>query len=96
MKKLEKIKEQILTIIQKEESKTRSELEELSRKQQDNMDFYGIGGPYQRYEHAIERRRNHLSELEALRKTQASVIQRFWGSLPGIWNFLLRLTRLKL
>lgn len=68
MKKLEKIKEQILTIIQKEESKTRSELEELSRKQQDNMDFYGIGGPYQRYEHAIERRRNHLSELEALRK----------------------------
>ena len=74
MKKLEKIKEQILAIIQKEESKTRSELEVLSRKQQDNMDFYGIGGPYQRYEHAIERRRNHLSELEALRKTQASVV----------------------
>ena len=43
MKKLEKIKEQILAIIQKEESKTRSELEVLSRKQQDNMDFYGIG-----------------------------------------------------
>lgn len=39
MKKLEKIKEQILAIIQKEESKTRSELEELSGKQQDNMGF---------------------------------------------------------
>lgn len=38
------------------------------------MDFYGIGGPYQRYEKAIERRRNHLSELEALRKTQTSVV----------------------
>ena len=74
MKKLEKIKEKILTIIQKEEIKTQSEIEELPRKQQDNMDFYGIGGPYQRYEHAIERRRNHLSELEALRKTQTSVV----------------------
>ena len=74
MKKLEKIKEKILTIIQKEEIKTQSEIEELPRKQQDNMDFYGIGGPYQRYEKAIERRRNHLSELEALRKTQTSVV----------------------
>ena len=74
MKELEKIKEKILTIIQKEEIKTQSEIEELPRKQQDNMDFYGIGGPYQRYEKAIERRRNHLSELEALRKTQTSVV----------------------
>ena len=74
MKKLEKIKEKILTIIQKEEIKTQSEIEELPRKQQDNMDFYGIGDPYQRYEKAIERRRNHLSELEALRKTQTSVV----------------------
>ena len=74
MKKLEKIKEKILTIIQKEEIKTQSEIEELPRKQQDNMDFYGIGDPYQRYEKVIERRRNHLSELEALRKTQTSVV----------------------
>lgn len=74
MKKLEKIKEKILTIIQKEEIKTQSEIEELPRKQQDNMDFYGICGPYQRYEKAIERRRNHLSELEALRQTQTSVV----------------------
>ena len=74
MKKLEKIKEKILTIIQKEEIKTQSEIEELPRKQQYNMDCYGIGGPYQRYEKAIERRRNHLSELEALRKTQTSVV----------------------
>ena len=65
MKNLEKIKKKILTIIQKEEIKTQSEIEELSRKQQDNMDFYGIGGPYQRYEKAIGRRQNHLSELEA-------------------------------
>ena len=49
MKKLEKIKEHLLTIIQKEEIKTQSEIEELSQKQRDNMDFYGIGGPYQRY-----------------------------------------------
>ena len=33
MKKLEKIKEHLLTIIQKEEIKTQSEIEELSQKQ---------------------------------------------------------------
>ena len=74
MKKLEKIKEHLLTIIQKEEIKTQSEIEELSQKQRDNMDFYGIGGPYQRYEQAIDRRKKHLSELEALRKAQNSAI----------------------
>ncbi len=58
MKKLEKIKENLLTIIQKEEIKTQSEIEELSQKQRDNMDFYGIGGPYQRYEQAIDRRKS--------------------------------------
>ena len=35
MKKLEKIKEHLLTIIQKEEIKTQSEIEELSQKQRD-------------------------------------------------------------
>lgn len=74
MKKLEIIKEHLLTIIQKEEIKTQSEIEELSQKQRDNMDFYGIGGPYQRYEQAIDRRKKHLSELEALRNAQNSAI----------------------
>lgn len=73
MKSLEKIKERIIAAIQKEEIKTRSEMEELSRKQHDNMDFYGIGGPYQRYERAISRRQDHLSELEALRKAQCTM-----------------------
>ena len=72
MKSLEKIKERIIAVIQKEEMKTRSEMEELSRKQHDNMGFYGIGGPYQRYEQAIGRRKDHLSELESLRKAQSS------------------------
>lgn len=73
MKNLEKIKEHINAIIRKEEIKTRSEIEELSRKQHDNMEVYGIGGPYQRYEQAIGRRKEHLSELESLRKAQSSV-----------------------
>lgn len=73
MKNLEKIKEHIIALIRKEEMKTQSEIEELSRKQHDNMDFYGIGGPYQRYEQAIGRRKEHLSELESLRKAQSSV-----------------------
>lgn len=74
MKKIGAIKEHILTIIQKEETKTRSEMEELSRKQHDNMGFYGIGGPYRRYEQAIGRRKEHLSELESLRKAQSSAV----------------------
>lgn len=74
MKKIEIIKEHIFTIIQKEEIKTQSEMEELSRKQHANMSFYGIGGFYQRYERAIDRRKKHLSELENLRKAQNSVV----------------------
>lgn len=72
MKNLEKIKEHIIAIIRKEERKTQSEIVELSRKQHDNMEVYGIGGPYQRYEQAIGRRKDHLSELESLRKAQSS------------------------
>ncbi len=52
MKDLEKIKEHITAIIRKEERKTQSEMEELSRKQHDSMGLYGVGGPYQRYERA--------------------------------------------
>ena len=71
MEKLEKIKGRILAAIQKEEARTRDEIEELSRKQHASMGAYG-GGPYQRYERAIGRRQDHLSELEALRKAQCS------------------------
>lgn len=73
MEKLEKIKGRILAAIQKEEARTRSEIEELSRKQHASMGAYGVGGPYQRYERAIGRRQDHLSELEALRKAQCAV-----------------------
>ena len=72
MKDLEKIKEHITAIIRKEERKTQSEIEELSRKQHDSMGLYGVGGPYQRYERAISRRQDHLSRLEALRKAQCA------------------------
>ena len=73
MKDLEKIKKHITAIIQKEERKTQSEMEELSRKQHDSMGLYGVGGPYQRYERAISHRQDHLSQLEALRKAQCAV-----------------------
>ena len=73
MEKLEKIKGRILAAIRKEEARTRSEIEELSRKQHASMGAYGVGGPYQRYERAIGRRQDHLSELEALRMAQCSV-----------------------
>lgn len=74
MQKIEKIRERILTIIQREEIITQSEKEALFQKQQSNKCYYGIGGSYQRYEQAIERREKHLSELEALRKAQNSPV----------------------
>lgn len=73
MEKLEKIKGRILAAIQKEEARTRSEIKDLFQKQRSGMESYGVGGPYRRYERAISRRQDHLSQLEALRKAQCAV-----------------------
>lgn len=83
MKTISKIKEHLLSYILKELERTREEITDLRSKQRDNMSFYGLGGPYQRYEKAIERRRNHLAELDALKKSLNSAVvlvpMRFYG-----------------
>lgn len=83
MKTITKIKKHILSFIIKEEAKVNTEIEELRNKQHSNMSDYGLGGPYQRYEKAIERRKNHLAELAAIRKSLHSAVvlvpMRFYG-----------------
>ena len=74
MKRIEKIKERISSIIHKEENQTLVEIEELRNKQAASMSYYGVGGPYQRYETAISKRKNHLKELDALMKAQGKSV----------------------
>ena len=74
MKNINQIREKILSIIQKEELHTEKEIQELKHRQRSSMAYYGIGGPYKRYEKAIERRNNHLSELDSIRKAQSTSV----------------------
>ena len=83
MKTITKIKEHIVSYIIKEQSKVNTEIEELRIKQRSNMSDYGLGGPFQRYEKAIERRKDQLAELDALKKSLHSAVilvpMRFYG-----------------
>lgn len=74
MNSISKIKNRIAALLKKEIERSNAEIEELQQKQHDNMASYGIGGPYNRYEKAIERRRTRIKELEALQKAQGCVI----------------------
>lgn len=74
MNSITKIKTRIAALIQKEIDRSNAEIQELRQKQHDNMASYGIGGPYRRYDQAIECRQNHLKELEAIRKAQGCAV----------------------
>lgn len=74
MNRLIKIKERISIILYREEQKIQAEIENLRRTQSSNMSVYGIGGPYRRYEKAISKRQELLSELEALQKAQGKSV----------------------
>lgn len=74
MNSMNKIKEQISKVIHREMLRTEKEIEKLHETQRSNMSSYGIGGPYRRYEKAIARRQEHLSEQEALNKAQGNTI----------------------
>ena len=74
MNSIRKIKNRITALLQKEIDRSNAEIQELLQKQHDNMASYGIGGPYNRYERAIERRRTHIMELEALQKAQGCAV----------------------
>ena len=74
MNSISKIKIRIASLLQKEIEKSNVEIEMLQQKQHENMASYGIGGPYNRYEKAIERRRVHIKELEAIQKAQGCAV----------------------
>ncbi len=74
MKDLNKVKERISNIISREMQKINEEIEKLRHTQSSNMSVYGIGGPYHRYEKAISKRQELLSELEALQKAQGKSV----------------------
>ena len=74
MKDLNKVKERISNIISREMQKINEEIEKLRHTQSSNMSVYGIGGPYRRYEKAISKRQELLSELEALQKAQGKSV----------------------
>ena len=74
MNSISKIRYRITSLLQKEIEKSNVEIELLQRKQHENMASYGIGGPYNRYEKAIERRRTHIKELESIQKAQGCAV----------------------
>lgn len=74
MQKITKIKSRLKNILIAEAQRTSNEMDELRQKQHDNMSYYGSGGPYYRYEKAIERRKEHLNELETTKRALDNVV----------------------
>lgn len=69
MIKLEKIKQRIAEIIDREIKNTQLEIEEYAEKINDNIEVYGEGKNYSRFEKAKKRREQHLEDLLGLKNS---------------------------
>lgn len=58
------IKDRVNTIIEHQREVLRGEIEEFEEKLRGTMEYWGCGGPYNRQEEAIERRKKQLDELD--------------------------------
>ena len=58
------IKDRVNAIIEHQREVLRGEIEEFEKKLRGTMEYWGCGGPYNRQEEAIERRKKQLDELD--------------------------------
>lgn len=74
MKNMQEIQKSIDRIITKEKVITEKEIEEFEHKIKDNEEVYGFGGRYKHFIKALERRQQHLDDLEALQNAQGGAV----------------------
>lgn len=74
MRSIQEIQKSIARVIAKEKAITEKEIEEFEQKISDNEQFYGLGGWYTQFNKALERRQQHLDDLEALQKAQGGAV----------------------
>ncbi len=69
MVSIEKIKQRIEAVIDREIAITQKEITEFEEKIHGNEQCYGLGGWYNQFNKAKERREVHVEELKALKKS---------------------------
>jgi len=85
MNTINEIKRRIHRVIEIERGITEREIEDFQTKLHDNDYVYGLGGFHDRYEKCIEKREEHLEQLDAIDKqagsalvTEKLVLYPFW------------------
>lgn len=74
MKSIPLLQKKFFHMIDTEIERTKREIEDFEQKKRDNESYYGCGGFYRTYEKAIERRENHLHDLDNLKKSAGTAI----------------------
>ena len=74
MVSIEKIRQRIEAVINREIAIAQKEIAEFEEKIYGNEQFYGLGGWYTQFNKAKERRERHIEELEALKKVQGKAV----------------------
>ena len=74
MVSIEKIKQHIESVIDREIAITQKEITEFEEKIHGNEQCYGLGGWYNQFNKAKERREVHVEELKALKKSQGGAV----------------------
>lgn len=75
MNSMDEIRKRIDRIIDNETNLTNKELEEFTQKQHAEESYWGVGGNYRRYEACIDRRKEHLEELQIIKKQARAGLQ---------------------
>ena len=74
MVSIEKIKQRIEALIDREIAITQKEITEFEEKIRGNGQCYGLGGWDTQFNKAKERRETHIEDLEALKKSQGGAV----------------------
>lgn len=75
MVSIQKIKQRITAVIDREIEIAKREIAEFEQKIHDNEEWYGLGGWYTQFAKAKERREKHIEELKALRRAQGYAVK---------------------
>ena len=75
MVSIEKIKQRIEAVINREIAIAQKEIAEFEEKIYGNEQFYGLGGWYTQFNKAKERRERHIEDLEALKSAQGRAVK---------------------
>ena len=73
--KRQSIEKRVADIIESRRQQLNKEIKEWEYKLQGTMSYYGIGGPYNRQEAALELRKQELLELESFARQQSYTVK---------------------